>query len=87
MEIERVQRWVMSALMATVAVILATGLALLSENSPERPGSRAGLLVIAGVIGVLAVLGVRVIHQKRLVTPWLMLGPAPALIGWYFVSR
>ena len=81
MEVERVQRWVISALVMTVACLLAGGLAVLSAVS-ERPGARPGLLIISGVTGVFAVVGVRLINTKSVLTAWLALGTLPALVGW-----
>ena len=84
MEIERVQKWVMSALMLTTAVIFAVGLALLAGNS-DRPGAKPGLLIIAAIVGLIAFGAARVIHQKPVLTPWLLVGVIPAAVGWYFV--
>ncbi|MGY2874148.1 hypothetical protein ACVW00_001338 [Marmoricola sp. URHA0025 HA25] len=84
MEIERVQRWVMTALMMTTAVIFATGLSLLAAQA-DRAGAEPGLLTIAAVVGVLAVAAARVIHQKSVLTPLLLLGVLPAAIVGYFV--
>ena len=33
-------------------------------------------------VGVIAILGVRVIHAKPLLTPWLLAGFLPAALGW-----
>jgi len=84
MEIERVQKWVMTALMMTTAVIFAVGLSLLAGNN-DRAGAKPGLLTIAAVVGVLAVAAARVIHQKSVLTPLLVLGVLPAAIGGYLV--
>jgi hypothetical protein len=84
MEIEKVQKWVMSALMLTTAVIFAVGLALLAGQS-EQVGAKPGLLVIAAVVGILAVAAARIIHQKSVLTPLLLVGVLPAAVGWYFV--
>jgi hypothetical protein len=86
MEVERVQKWVMSALLLTTAAIFSCGLALLSDHAPDsRRGAPQGLLVIAAIIGLAAITGVRVIHSKSVITPWLVVGLAPAALGWYFV--
>ncbi|MCW2760222.1 MAG: hypothetical protein JWR85_423 [Marmoricola sp.] len=82
MEIERVQRWVMSALLVTVMFIFAGGMALLSATSVQS-GARPGLLVMSLIVGVIGIGGVRVIHAKSLVTPWLLAGVLPALLGWF----
>jgi hypothetical protein len=84
MKVERVQEWVMSALMMTTAVIFATGLALLAGHS-DRPGAKPGLLIIAGVVGIAAAAAARVIHEKSPVSPWLLLGVVPATVGWLFI--
>jgi hypothetical protein len=86
MQVERVQRWVMSALLLTTATIFAGGLSLLA-GSADLPGAEPGLLVIAGVVGVLAMAGVRLINARPLLTPWLLLGLLPAVAIWYFVIR
>jgi len=81
MEVERVQRWVMSGLLLTVTTIFAGGLALLSAYS-EQPGARPGLLVMSVVVGLIGIAAVRVIHALSLLTPWLLAGLLPALLGW-----
>jgi hypothetical protein len=87
MEIERVQKWVMTALMMTTAVIFAVGLALLAGQA-DRPGAKPGLLTIAGVVGIVAVAAARVIHQKSVLTPLLLLGAVPAaLVGYLVLGR
>lgn len=47
----------------------------------SAPASRIGLLVIAGVMGVLAAVAASAIHQRRPQVPWLLLGLAPAAVG------
>ena len=84
MQVERVQKWVMSALLLTTATIFAGGLSVLA-GSADRAGAKPGLLVIAGVVGLVAMAGVRVINQKRIASPWLLLGLLPSLVGWYFL--
>lgn len=87
MQVERVQRWVMSALLLTVAAIFAGGLVVLAATSPAGSSSRPGLLAVAGATGVLAVAGVRVIHERSPVTAWLLLGLLPAGAGWVLLVR
>lgn len=82
MEIERVQRWVMSAVVLTTATIFATGISLLAGQS-EQAGAEPGLLSIAAVVGVVAIAAVRVINQKSVLTPWLVLGVLPAVVVGY----
>jgi len=74
----------MSALLLTTATIFAGGLSVLA-GSADRAGARPGLLVIAGVVGLMAMAGVRIINQKSVASPWLLLGLLPSLVGWYFL--
>ena len=81
------QRWVMSAIVLTTATIFASGLSLLAGQS-EQPGAEPGLLSIAAAVGVIAIGAVRVINQKSVLTPWLLLGVLPAVvIGYLAVVR
>jgi hypothetical protein len=86
-QVERVQRWVMSALLLTVSTLFATGMAILS-GTVDRAGARPGLLVISGVVGLMAMAGVRAINLKSLLTPWLLLGLLPAVVvgSYYWLS-
>lgn len=84
MSLSRVQRWVMSTLAATTILHLAAGLAVAAAFSP-RLDAKVGLLVIAGAFGVLSVLAVLLIHKQRPVSPWLVLGVLPAVVGAWFV--
>jgi hypothetical protein len=88
MEVERVQRWVMSALLVTVCTLFATGMAILS-GTVDRAGARPGLLIISGVVGLMAMAGMRAINVKRILTPWLVLGLLPAVIvgSYYALTR
>ena len=84
MEVERVQRWIASALVLTVCTLFASGMAILS-GTVDRPGSGPGLMAVSCATGLMAMTGVRVINQKRLVTPWLLLGLLPAaVVGSYY---
>ncbi len=87
MEVERVQRWVASALILTVCTLFATGMAVLS-GTVDRAGAQPGLLVISCVVGLLAMTGVRIINAKPVLTPWLLLGflPAAAVGSYYWLT-
>ena len=85
MQVERVQRWVASALVLTVCALFATGMAILS-GTVDRAGARPGLLVISCVVGLMAMVGVRVINQRSVLTPWLLLAFLPAaVVGSYYL--
>jgi hypothetical protein len=84
----RVQRWIISALAVTTILHLAAGVALVAVFVPDdRPDARIGLNVISGVIGVLAVAAGLLIHGKRPLSGWLLLGLIPALVGTWFTFR
>jgi hypothetical protein len=84
----RVQRWVMSALVVTTIFHLVMGLiiAALFLDDP-RPGARVGLCLIAGAFGVIAVALALMIHGRRPVSPWLLLGLVPSAIGIVLAYR
>ncbi|CAI9408584.1 hypothetical protein [Nocardioides sp. T2.26MG-1] len=83
MQVERVQHWVMSALLLTVATIFAGGMSILAGVA-DGAGAKPGLLVIAAVVGLAAMTGVRLINGRSPVTPWLALGLLPAAVGFWF---
>lgn len=81
-----VQRWVMSVLAVTTILHLAGGLVLSAVYMDEsRLDARVGLNVIAAIIGVLAVVTARAIHHKNPLSPWLLLGLVPGLVGLWLV--
>ncbi len=84
MEVERVQKWVMSTLLMVTALVFAGGLCFLAGVA-DSPGAKPGLLIIAGVVGLMATGGVRVINGLRVVHPVLLLGLLPAAVGWYWL--
>ena len=81
-DLVRVQKWVMSVLAVTTILHLSGGMvvaAVLLDDSPDT--SRIGLNVIAGVFGAIAVATGLAIHGRRILSPWLLLGLVPTLIG------
>lgn len=86
MSLSQVQKWVMSVLAVTTIEHLSAGLVVAAYFlSTDRPGAQAGLLVIAGIIGMLAVVAGFLIHGRRPVSLWLLLGTVPALVGAWFI--
>ena len=86
--LERVKRWVMSVLVVTTVAHLAVGLvvAAVMLDAP-RPGARIGLCVIAGAFGVIAVVLARLIHGRSPLTPWLLVGTLPTVVGVWLLER
>jgi hypothetical protein len=83
MKIERVQRWVMSSLLLLVGCMLALGMVLGSLLVIERArtGAQVGLLVMATVVAAITICGVRLLNQRSLITPWLVLALTPLVVG------
>lgn len=86
MSMTSVQRWVMTALAVTTILHLSLGLLIGAAFMPEsRPDARVGLVVLAGVTGVFAVAAGFAIHLRSMLTPWLLVGLLPAVIGAFFI--
>ena len=86
--LQRVQTWVMSALVVTTIVHLSAGLVISAQYVDEEALSAGiGLSVLAGAFGVIAVASGRAIHKLSLVSSWLLLGVLPGLFSLYLVLR
>ena len=80
--LERVQKWVLSVLVATTILHLSAGLAISAAFVDEdRLDAVIGLNVLAGLFGVVAVAAGLAIHKRSLASPWLLLGLLPGVIG------
>lgn len=80
--LSRVQRWVMSTLATITLLHLSAGLvlaALFLDDATLAP--QIGLSVIAGAFGVVAVVVGLGIHGRSLLSPWLLLGLIPTVVG------
>lgn len=80
MSITTVQQWIISVLAFTVIEHFAGGLAVAAIFADDQD-ARVGLNVLAGVTGVVAVGAFRALHAKRILSPWLLLGPLPGVVG------
>lgn len=88
MSLDTVQKWVMASLAFFTIYHLAIGAALTAYFTEEsRLDARIGLNVMAGVIGVVAVIAARLIHRASPLTPWLLVGLLPGLAGAYLTFR
>jgi hypothetical protein len=80
--LSNVQRWVVSVLAVTTIGHLSVGLVVAAYFLADgNLGSQVGLCAIAGAFGVVAAVVGRVIHQKPILSPWLVLGLLPGVIG------
>ena len=84
MTLTSVQRWVASTLVVSTLLHFSLGL-VLAAYYVDKPSSQAGLLVLAGMTGVLSVFAGLAIHQARLLSWWLLLGWVPTLAGAYLI--
>lgn len=80
MSLGRVQKWVLSTLAATTILHLAAGL-VVAAIFAERLDAQIGLLLIGAAFGVIAILAALIIHQHRVLSPWLLIGLAPSIVG------
>ena len=81
MPIEKVQQWIVSALISAVAsfpigALIATSI---YKNRDAQRSDALILSVMAGVIGVLAVAAGRLIHRINPLSPYLLLGALPGV--------
>lgn len=79
----RVQQWVLSALAVTTILHMSAGLVVAAVFLPEERGTGAqiGLNVIAAAFGVMAVAVGFAIHRRSPLSPWLVLGVLPGILG------
>lgn len=89
MSLTQVQKWVMSTLTVVTMGHMAGALVLAALVMPEdRIDARIGLPIIAGAFGVLGVAAGLGIHQRKVLSPWLLIGLLPTVIGiWLAFGR
>ena len=85
MHVEQVKKYVMSSLLCSVVMLHSAAMALLGATSADKGGARQGLFVIAVLLGVLAISGVRLINRLSVLTPWLVCAPIIPLVVYYLV--
>ena len=84
MSLGEVQKWVLSVLATTTILHFSGGLVLGAMYVDDSAlDARIGLNVLAGVVGVIAVLTGRVIHRANPFTPWLLAGLLPTAAGFW----
>jgi hypothetical protein len=88
MSLTTVQMWVLSVLAVSTMLHFAGGLVLAAFYvDDDRTDAQIGLLVLAGIFGVLSLAVGFLIHRKPPISWWLALGPLPAVVGAYFLFR
>jgi hypothetical protein len=84
MSIGTVQKWVLASLAAITIMHLAIGIVVAAAFS-VRLDAQIGLLLIAAAFGVIAMVAALLIHQHRLISPWLLVGLIPSLVGAFLI--
>lgn len=86
--LERVQRWVLSALAMTTILHLSVGLVIAAVVIDDsRRDAQIGLNVLAAAFGVVSIMAAFAIHKRSLLSPWLVLGVVPGIVGIWLVLR
>ncbi|GAA1919401.1 hypothetical protein [Nocardioides marmoribigeumensis] len=87
-DLDRVRRWVLSVLLVSTILHLAAGTAALAAFRDDLSGlGQVVLLGLSACVGVIAVVAGRLIHERRPLSTWLVLGLVPALVGtWLTLS-
>jgi hypothetical protein len=84
MSTSTVQKWVMSILATSTIWHLAVGLVVAAAYL-DTTGKKIAMLVIASAFGVIGMVAARLIHQVRVLTPWLLVGLIPTAAGVWFI--
>jgi hypothetical protein len=88
MSMSQVQKWVLSALAFVTILHMSAGLVIAAMFiDDDRLDARIGLNILAMGFGVLAVAAARGIHQWRMLSPWLLLGVVPGIVGLLLTLR
>jgi hypothetical protein len=88
MSVTQVQRWVSTVLTVTIVGHFTAGLLLSAVMVGDRQlAPRIGLNVLATITATLMVGGVRAIHARSLLSPWLALGLLVGILGYVLTFR
>ena len=88
MPLDTVQKWVMSVLAVSTVSHLGSFAAWTAVTAdPGRLDARIGLNVLAGCIGMVALASGFLIHQRSPLTPWLLVGLLPGVVGALLTFR
>ena len=86
MNIETVQRWVVSVILFHVGSVPAVTLAVYSIGVAAGDfGRGVGLWLMSGVIGLLTVAGILAIFRRSPLSPWLLLGILPTAVTGFYI--
>ncbi len=85
--LQRVQRRVISVLVVTTILHLAVGFVIAADHvDADRTDARIGLNVIAAAFMVGGIAATLLVNGRRWLSPWLLLGLVPGIVGiWWTV--
>lgn len=88
MPIEKVQQWIVSALICAVASFPIGALIVTSfyTHRDGDPSAAIVLCIMAGVIGTLAVGAGRLVHRMNPISPFVLIGALPGLTAAVFMT-
>jgi hypothetical protein len=86
MNIETVQRWVVSAVLFHVGTVPTVTLAVYSIGVSHNDfGKGVGLWIMSAVIGILTAIGILAIHRRTPLSLWLLLGILPTAVTGFYI--
>lgn len=88
MHIEQVKKYVLASLLCSVLMLHSLAVAALGVWGDGARGSRPGLFVISALLGLFGVVGVRLLNQLSVLTPWLatsLVIPVVVYVGYFKV--
>jgi hypothetical protein len=86
--IERVKKYVLASLLCSVLMLHSLAVATLGAWGDGARGSRPGLFVVSALLGLFGVVGVRLLNQRSVMTPWLatcLVIPLIVYVGYFKV--
>ncbi|WP_157979671.1 hypothetical protein [Kribbella monticola] len=84
--IETVQRWVFAVILIHIGGSPALALAAYSPHMEQvKHSTGVGLWIMSGVVGLATTAGVLLIHQRSLLSPWLVIGVLPMTVAAFYV--
>jgi hypothetical protein len=87
LSIEQVQRWVITFLVTAVSLFPLGALVAVGHTIDDngRTGDAAILLVVMAMIGMVALVIIRLVHRRPPLSPWVLCGVLPAIAAAFVV--
>ena len=85
MNVKQVQRWVITALIITTAIHFVGGLLLMADYLGTADGFWV-LTIVSTAVMTLSIAGSLLLHQKKVLSPWLVFGILPLFISLIWIK-